>query len=98
MANTTRTLAAARVGGARREGRAKRQVTRATESHSRRGSPRVWRAWGSGTSFSDAGSVSTKGAGFRYQIARRLGLYVGLDVAKGPEDTAIYIQAGSAWR
>ena len=56
------------------------------------------RAWGSNTSFSDVGSVSTKGAGFRYQIARRLGLYVGLDIARGPEDTAIYIQAGSAWR
>jgi hypothetical protein len=58
----------------------------------------IGRAWGSSSSFSDAGSVSTKGAGFRYQIARRLGLYVGVDVAKGPEDTAIYIQAGSAWR
>jgi hypothetical protein len=56
------------------------------------------RAWGSSTSFGEAGSVSTKGAGFRYQVARRLGLYVGLDVARGPEDTAIYIQAGSAWR
>jgi hypothetical protein len=31
-------------------------------------------------------------------VARRLGLYAGLDIAKGPEDTAIYIQAGSAWR
>src|SRR6266850_976602 len=34
----------------------------------------------------------------RYLIARRLGLYAGVDIAKGPEDTALYIQAGSAWR
>src|SRR6266850_282303 len=56
------------------------------------------RAWGTSTSFGDADSVTTKGAGFRYLIARRLGLYAGVDIAKGPEDTALYIQAGSAWR
>ena len=56
------------------------------------------RAWGSTTSFDDADSVSAWGAGFRYLVARRLGLYMGVDLAKGPEDTAIYIQAGSAWR
>ena len=56
------------------------------------------RAWGTSTAFSDAQSVATKGVGFRYLIARRLGLYVGGDVARGPEKTAIYIQAGSAWR
>ena len=58
----------------------------------------VGRAWGTSTSFSDAGSVSSFGAGFRYLVARRLGIYMGVDVAKGPEDTAFYIQAGSAWR
>lgn len=58
----------------------------------------VGRAWGTRTSFSDAGAVTAGGAGFRYLVARRLGLYAGIDVAKGPEDTAIYIQAGSAWR
>jgi len=58
----------------------------------------VGRAWGSKTSFSEAGVVTAGGAGFRYLVARRLGIYAGLDIAKGPEDTAIYIQAGSAWR
>ena len=38
------------------------------------------------------------GAGFRYLIARKLGLYTGIDVARGPETTAFYIQVGSAWR
>jgi hypothetical protein len=37
-------------------------------------------------------------AGFRYLIARRLGIYMGIDIARGPEETAFYIQAGSAWR
>ena len=56
------------------------------------------RAWGTRTSFSEADNVSSWGAGFRYLVARRLGLYAGLDVARGPEDTAFYIQAGAAWR
>jgi hypothetical protein len=43
-------------------------------------------------------SASAWGAGFRYLIARRLGIYMGVDVARGPEETAFYIQAGSAWR
>ena len=57
------------------------------------------RVWGSGgTGFGDAGTVVTKGVGFRYLIASRLGIYMGADVARGPEETAFYIQVGSAWR
>jgi hypothetical protein len=56
------------------------------------------RTWGGAKNFSDADSANAWGAGFRYLIARRLGLYMGVDIAKGPEDTAFYIQAGSAWR
>jgi hypothetical protein len=56
------------------------------------------RAWGSTTSFGDADTAKSWGVGFRYLIARRLGLYMGADIARGPEDTAFYIQAGSAWR
>ncbi|UPQ89518.1 glyceraldehyde-3-phosphate dehydrogenase [Vibrio sinaloensis] len=37
------------------------------------------------------------GAGFRYLIARQLGLTTGLDVATGPKETAVYIQFGGAW-
>ena len=40
----------------------------------------------------------TRGGGFRYLIARRYGFEMGLDVARGPEDTVFYIQAGTAWR
>ena len=47
--------------------------------------------------FSDAEEVNTIGGGFRYMIARRYGLVMGVDVARGPEDTALYIQTGSTW-
>jgi len=56
------------------------------------------RAWGSQSGFGDAPSEGALGAGFRYLVARRLGLYAGVDVARGPEKTAFYIQVGSAWR
>jgi hypothetical protein len=56
------------------------------------------RAWGRNTSFSDEGTVVTRGVGFRYMLARRLGLSIGLDVARGPEETAYYLQVGNAWR
>jgi hypothetical protein len=56
------------------------------------------RAWGRRISFSDAEKPASGGAGFRYLIARRLGLYAGLDYAKSTVDEAIYIQVGHAWR
>ena len=37
------------------------------------------------------------GGGFRYLIARLLGLQMGIDVARGPENWAFYIVFGSAW-
>ena len=45
----------------------------------------------------DAASQVAQGVGFRYLIARRYGFHMGIDVARGPEDTVWYIQAGSAW-
>ncbi|MCP3893446.1 MAG: BamA/TamA family outer membrane protein, partial [Bacteroides sp.] len=44
-----------------------------------------------------ATTVYTRGAGLRYFIARRFGAHIGFDVAKGPEDTAFYLQFGHAW-
>jgi len=55
------------------------------------------RAANSGSEFSSASSRVSKGLGFRYQMARRYGFHMGIDVARGPEDTVWYIQAGSAW-
>jgi hypothetical protein len=41
--------------------------------------------------------VRSYGAGFRYLIARKLGLAVGADIARGSEETVLYLAFGSAW-
>ena len=42
-------------------------------------------------------SIVTGGTGFRYELARKYGLHMGLDVAFGPDDPVVYVQFGSAW-
>jgi hypothetical protein len=42
-------------------------------------------------------TVGAGGVGFRYRLARKLGLQAGVDVARGPEETAIYLTVGGAW-
>lgn len=42
-------------------------------------------------------NIVTFGGGFRYLIARKFNMHVGIDVARGPEDTAFYLQMGHAW-
>lgn len=37
------------------------------------------------------------GAGFRYLIARLYGMKSGIDIARGPEEWAIYVTIGSGW-
>jgi hypothetical protein len=46
---------------------------------------------------SDADRAYGLGVGFRYLLARKLGLAAGVDVAQGPEDTVTYLIVGSAW-
>jgi hypothetical protein len=47
--------------------------------------------------FDPVDDIWTYGAGIRYRIARKHGLDVGLDVARGPEQTTFYLQFGHAW-
>ncbi|OQX57598.1 MAG: hypothetical protein B5M52_07055 [Helicobacteraceae bacterium 4484_230] len=47
--------------------------------------------------FKDADTIVSGGAGFRYLIARKFGLRVGIDVAASEEDSAVYIKFGTAW-
>jgi outer membrane protein assembly factor BamA len=54
-------------------------------------------AWNHLERFNNTQTIVTGGAGFRYEIARAYGLHIGLDVARGPNDTAVYLQIGSAW-
>lgn len=69
----------------------------------------VYKRWGLlgfagyGRTISDLESMSwgseawNAGAGFRYLLARKLGLKMGIDVARGPENWAFYIVFGSSW-
>lgn len=58
---------------------------------------------GMGTAFNNlqemnAGDLAwNAGTGFRYMMARMLGLKMGLDVARGPEDWAVYVVFGTSW-
>ncbi|WP_254601902.1 MULTISPECIES: BamA/TamA family outer membrane protein [Cupriavidus] len=58
----------------------------------------VGKAYGRWHDFSDASNIYSVGAGFRYMIARKLGVSIGLDVAHSKGQNAFYIQVGSAWR
>jgi len=48
--------------------------------------------------FGSADWIVSYGTGFRYLMARKFKLRVGIDVAKGPETWAYYIVFGSSWR
>jgi hypothetical protein len=41
--------------------------------------------------------LAAGGAGFRYELARKHGLHVGVDIAGGPAGGVFYFQFGSAW-
>jgi hypothetical protein len=46
---------------------------------------------------SSADTHSAYGTGFRYLLARQLGIRAGIDIAKGPEETYWYLIVGTAW-
>jgi len=56
--------------------------------------------------FAGAGAVDSPrdetawsvGGGFRYLLAREFGLRAGVDLARGPEEWAVYLVFGNAWR
>lgn len=54
-------------------------------------------AWSDFAGIDSDQSVTTGGGGLRYELARRYGLHMGVDIAWGPDETAWYIQFGSAW-
>ena len=50
------------------------------------------------TSFMDADLHTAGGLGFRYELARKFGLWAGVDFATSQDqDLAMYITVGSAW-
>ena len=56
------------------------------------------RAWGRRDAFDDTSTQVMKGVGFRYLLARRLGMAAGIDVAWGPEKAAWYLSFGNSWK
>jgi hypothetical protein len=57
----------------------------------------IGKAFGDNTTFSDAELVWGVGGGFRYKLARVYNLFGGIDVARGPEQWAVYIVVGQWW-
>ena len=57
----------------------------------------VGKAADSFSDISDAPSHVTRGMGVRYFVARKMGMHFGIDAAKGPEDTHLYLTFGQAW-
>jgi outer membrane protein assembly factor BamA len=54
-------------------------------------------AWNHFARFAQTRTVVTGGMGFRYELVRKYGLHMGVDVAFGPTDPVLYVQFGSAW-
>ena len=54
-------------------------------------------AWNDFDRLDEQQSVLTGGVGLRYELAREYGIHAGIDVAFGPDTTAVYVQIGSAW-
>src|SRR5688572_1099171 len=56
------------------------------------------KAYDTWSEFDDSDYESSGGIGFRYLMARKFKLRMGVDVARGPEQWAYYIVMGSAWK
>jgi hypothetical protein len=54
-------------------------------------------AWNNFERLDNKRTVNTGGVGFRYEVARKYGLHMGLDMAVSGDETAFYVQFGSAW-
>ena len=55
------------------------------------------KAFDDGKKFNDTDWITSYGTGFRYLLARKFKLRVGIDVARGPDEWAYYIVFGSNW-
>jgi len=54
-------------------------------------------AWNHFEKLDNTQGVVSGGGGFRYELARKYGIHMGLDVGFSRDTTALYIQFGSAW-
>ena len=54
-------------------------------------------AWSNTDDRDQSSSVVSGGTGIRYEIARKYGIHMGLDVGFGPDDPILYVTFGHAW-
>jgi hypothetical protein len=54
-------------------------------------------AWTDLERFGRTQAIATGGFGIRYELARKYGIHMGVDLAFSPDNAAIYFQVGSAW-
>ena len=54
-------------------------------------------AWSNSDEEEQSSSVVSGGTGIRYEIARKYGIHMGLDVGFGPDDPILYVTFGHAW-
>ena len=54
-------------------------------------------AWNNFEKLDNSQGVVSGGGGFRYELARKYGIHMGVDLAFSRDTTAFYVQAGSAW-
>jgi hypothetical protein len=54
-------------------------------------------AWSSTEDRDQSSSVVSGGTGIRYEIARKYGIHMGVDVGFGPDDPILYVTFGHAW-
>lgn len=54
-------------------------------------------AWSKTEGQDQSSSVVSGGTGIRYEIARKYGIHMGLDVGFGPDDPILYVTFGHAW-
>ena len=47
--------------------------------------------------YDDPDNIFTVGAGIRYQLFKEQNVWVGLDIAEGPEESNWYVQLGHPW-
>ena len=50
-----------------------------------------------GSALATTDDIHSYGAGIRLQALREQNVWVGVDIAKGPEEYAWYVQVGHAW-
>jgi hypothetical protein len=53
---------------------------------------------GDNPAFATEDNIAAGGAGIRYYLMQDQGLWLGVDVARGPEEAYGYITVGQAWK